>query len=318
MKKILITGVSGFVGGYLTEYLLSQNNCEIFGTDHQEENYLRSPFKDKIKFTKINLLDNQSVLDLINQTKPDMIFHLAAASSPSESFADPVKTININVTAQINLLEALRINNLLNTRILIVSSSEVYGFIKPGDLPVDEDTPLHPATPYAVSKITQDFFGLQYYIASKLQCIRVRPFNHIGPRQNTKFVVANFSKQIAEIEKGKSEPVISVGNLDSKRDFTDVRDIVKAYYLLMEKGVPGEVYNIGSGISRSVKEILDILLVLSTSKISIKNDPSKLRPGDTPDIVCDFTKLRDLTGWKPEIPIRQTLQNTLDYWRGIV
>lgn len=318
MKKILITGASGFTGGYLSEYLLSQNKFEIFGTYHSEESFLNSPVKEKIQFKKIDLIDTQEVFNLIREIKPDYIFHLAAASAPSESFKDPLKTFHTNVTSEINILQALQKNNLLKSRILITSSCEVYGFVKPVDLPVNEMTELRPSSPYAVSKVTQDYLGLQYYLAYKLQCIRARPFNHIGPRQSAKFVVSDFSRQIAQIEKGKKEPVMYVGNLEAKRDFTDVRDMVKAYSLLIEKGMPGEVYNIGSGISYSAKEILDILLKNSAREISIKIDPEKMRPSDIPDIVCDNTKLTNLTDWKPEIPLKQTLVDTLDYWRNIV
>lgn len=318
MKKVLITGASGFVGGYLCEYFLAQEKYEIFGSYNREESLEHSPIRGKINFKKIDLSDNDGVLNLFDKIKPEYVIHLAAASSPQQSFKDPIYTFSTNVNAQINLLEAIRKTNLAKTKILIISSCEVYGYVKKEDLPVGESTPLRPATPYAVSKLTQDYLALQYYIAYSLQCIRVRPFNHIGPRQSTRFVVSDFSKQIAEIEKGKREPILNVGNLEAKRDFTDVRDIVKAYYLLLQKGESGDVYNVGSGISYSAKDILDILMKLTTSKIAIKVDQQKMRPGDMPDIVCDNKKLVDLTGWKPEISLKQTLQDTLDYWRGIV
>ncbi len=318
MKKILITGASGFAGGYLSEYLNAQNKFDIYGTYHQEKSLDQSPVKEKIQFKKIDLLDFPSVLNLINEIKPDLLFHLAGAASPAKSFTDPTGTFAANVNSQINILEAVTKNKLLKSRILIISSAEVYGQVSPTELPIDEDTPLRPSSPYAVSKLAQDFLGLQYHLSYKLQCIRVRPFNHIGPRQSTKFVVADFSKQIAEIEKGVKEPIIFVGNLEAKRDFTDVRDMVKAYCMVQELGTPGEVYNIGSGISHSANEILNILLRLTKSKISIKVDPQKLRPSDTPDIKCNNKKLTNLTGWQPIIPLEQTLQDTLDYWRNIV
>lgn len=318
MKKILITGASGFTGGYLSEYLLSQNKFEIFGTYHSEKSFLNSPVKEKIHFKNIDLTDPQSVFNLVSDLKPEYIFHLAAASAPSESFKDPLKTFNTNVTSEINILQAMQKNNLLGSKILIISSCEVYGYVRPDDLPVNEMTELRPASPYAVSKVTQDYLGLQYFLAYKLNCIRARPFNHIGPRQSAKFVVSDFSRQIAEIEKRKKEPVMYVGNLEAKRDFTDVRDIVKAYSSLLEKGIPGEAYNIGSGISHSAKEILDLLLEYSVSKITVKIDPTKMRPADCPDIICDNKRLTNLTGWKPKIPLKQTLLDTLDYWRKIV
>ncbi len=318
MKKILITGASGFTGSYLCEHLCSQNKFEIFGTYHREENYLSSPVKEKIKFIKIDLTDYQSVFNLISKIKPNLFFHLAGATSPAKSFNDPIRTFTDDVNSQINLLEAIRKNNLINSKILIVSSAEIYGRVNTSQLPINENTPLSPASPYAVSKIAQDYLGLQYFLSYKLHCVRVRPFNHIGPRQKPIFVASDFAKQIALIEKGKNKPVISVGNLSAKRDFTDVRDIVKAYQLALEKGLSSESYNIGSGISHSAKEILDILLSLSSSKITIKIDPQKMRPSDIANIICDCKKFTDLTGWQPKIPLKETLLNILDYWRGIV
>ena len=325
MKKVLITGASGFAGFHLIEYLLSQKKFELTGACHSEENFNDSPLKEKIQWIKADLTDAENTFNLITKTSPDYIFHLAAASAPFESFKNPVLTFQTNVTSQINILEAVLLchsreggNPALNPRLLIVSSSEVYGGPESSQMPIDEHTPLNPSSPYAVSKIAQDYLGLQYFNSYKLECIRVRPFNHAGPYQKENFVVSAFAKQIAEIEKGKKEPQMLVGNLDSKRDFTDVRDIVRAYYLLIEKGIPGEVYNLGSGKNYSIKEILDTLLSFSSKKISVITDPQKFRAADTPDIVCDNKKLIELTGWQPEISLKKTLQDTLDYWRGIV
>lgn len=317
MKKVFITGASGFAGGFLAEYLLSQGEYEIYGTYLDEESISKSPLKGKIQFHRVDLLEASAVASLIATIMPDYIFHLAAATSPAASFKHPAETFNTNITAEVNLFEALRGNNLTSARIVIASSSEIYGYVKPEDIPVDENTPHRPANPYAVSKIAQDYLGFQYNLSYKIPIIRARPFNHVGPRQSPAFVVADFAKQIAEIEKGTRDAVIRVGNLEAKRDFTDVRDIVRAYVLLIEKGIPGEAYNIGSGISRSARQILDMLLSLSTKKITIEQDPAKMRPSDIPDIVCDNRKLTSLTGWKPEIPFTTTVENTLDYWRNI-
>jgi GDP-4-dehydro-6-deoxy-D-mannose reductase len=318
MKSIFITGASGFVGGHLSEHLLAEHNYQITGTYLTEESRKLSPVKDKIKFIKLNLLDSESANEVIYKSQPDYIIHLAGASSPRESFKNPVLTFTTNVTAQINLFEAVRAAKLFNSRILIISSCEIYGYVKPEELPVDENTPLRPSTPYAVSKMTQDYLALQYFLSYQMDCVRVRPFNHIGPRQSIRFVVSDFSKQIAEIEKGLRKPVIYVGNLESKRDFTDVRDIVKAYSLLLDKGISGESYNVGSGQSYSAKDILDILLQNTTFKVGIEVDPAKKRPGDMPDIICDNKKLFKTTQWKPNIPFQQTIRDTLDYWRSIV
>ncbi len=319
MKKILITGISGFVGGFLAEHLVkTQNENTIIGT------YLVKPhvsfldgISQKPELYQVDLIDQQEVHGLIKQIRPDIIYHLAALSSPAESFKNPAQTISNNINAQINLLEAVRKNNLTETKILIVSSSEVYGVIDPSDLPVDEDTPLRPVSPYGVSKIAQDYLGLQYFNAYHMGIYRVRPFNHIGPGQSPHFVVSSFARQIAEIEKGKKEPVFTVGNLHAKRDFTDVRDIVVAYALILHGGKAGDVYNVGSGVVHSISDILDILLSMAKIKITVKVDEALFRPGDVPEIVCDNKKIKTL-GWKPTIPIEKSLSDTLEYWRSIV
>ena len=319
MRNILITGISGFAGSFLAEYLVSQNKGKISGT-YLEETSLDNieNVKTKVNLFKLNLTDEKKVFDIVLETKPDIIFHLAALTSPWASFDNPFETIENNVKAQLNLLEAVRKLDILNTRILIVSSAEVYGIVEKKDLPIDEDTKLMPASPYAVSKITQDFLALQYFLSYDIKTIRVRPFNHIGPRQTSYFVVSAFAKKIAEIEKGKTDDILFVGNLDTKRDFTDVRDMVAAYSLIIEKGEAGEVYNIGSGKSYKISEILDKMLSLSKTKIKVRVDESLLRPSDNPDLLCDRSKFTNLTGWKPEIPIDRTLKDTLDYWRNII
>ncbi len=319
MKNILITGISGFAGSFLVEYLASQNKGKISGTYLEEASLSNiENVKTKVNLFKLNLTDEKKVFDIVKETKPDLIFHLAALTSPKASFDNPFETIRNNVKAQINLLEVIRKLKLFNTRILVISSAEVYGIVGKKDLPIDEDTKLMPASPYAVSKITQDFLALQYFLSYNIKIIRVRPFNHIGPRQMPYFVVSAFAKKIAEIEKGKTDNTLSVGNLDSKRDFTDVRDMVKAYFLAIEKGGDGEVYNIGSGKSYMISEILDKMLSLSKTKIKVRVDESLLRPSDNPDLLCDSSKFTNLTGWKPEIPIDKTLKDTLDYWRDII
>ncbi len=314
MKKALITGISGFAGSYLSENLVD-NGYRVSGSFLTEDSLKNLPNKDKLSLHKVNLLEESLVDRLIKETKPDYVFHLAALTSPGISFDNPKDTFINNISAQINLLESIRKNNLLDTKILIVSSAEVYGLVSEEDLPIDEDTRFNPANPYAVSKLAQDFLGLQYFLSYKLNIVRVRPFNHIGPGQSPDFVVSSFAKRIAEIERGKEE-VMRIGNLTSKRDFTDVKDMVEAYRLALEKGKAGDVYNLGSGRSWEISEILKKLIGLSKSEIKTIEDPTLLRPSDNPELVCDYSKFEKLTGWQPQIPIEKTLVDTLNYWRN--
>jgi len=318
MKTVLITGMSGFAGSFLAEYLVSLNNASVVGTTYSTFSPNLSAVEKQIRLEQLNLMDAPAVRTLIADIKPEIIYHLAALAAPAKSFENPSEIITNNITAQLNLFEAVRLEKIENTRILITSSAEIYGLVAVEDLPIDENTRFIPTNPYAVSKIAQDFLALQYYLTYKMPIIRVRPFNHIGPRQAPAFVVAKFAKQIAEIEKGLIPAVILVGRLDAKRDFTDVRDMVRAYVALMEKGIPGEAYNIGSGTSYKINDILNMLLSLSPVHIDIKADPSLLRPADNPELICDAGKMQKITGWKPEISLEKTLRDTLDYWRGIV
>jgi GDP-4-dehydro-6-deoxy-D-mannose reductase len=315
MKKAFITGVSGFAGSYLADYLLEQGNFEVSGTYLSDESAEKLKNKSSIDLHKVNLLDKDVTHEVISKVKPDFLFHLAAVTSPKESFDNPIETFTNNIASQINILESLKKNEFIDTKVLVVSSSEVYGLVEKEDLPIDEDTPLNPTNPYAVSKIAQDFSGLQYFLTHNLKVIRVRPFNHVGPGQSPNFVVASFAKKITDIEKGK-ENVVKVGNLTAKRDFSDVRDIVRAYLLALEKGEPGDVYNLGSGKSQSISEILEMMIGMSHVDIKTEQDQSLLRPFDDPELVCDYSKFNKLTGWEPEIPIEKTLEDTLEYWRG--
>jgi len=315
MKKVLITGITGFVGKHLADHLLSQKKYEIIGT-YRSDSGLETlgKLKDQLQLKQVDLNDPQAVESFILSEKPDYIYHLAAQASPSKSLSHPMETLTNNIASELSLLEVLR-KHTLPTRVLIVSTGDVYGIVKPADIPIDEETPMRPVNPYAVSKITQDYLALQYHLAFKIDVVRVRPYNHIGPGQKEGYVISDFAKQIAEIEAGKKESVLSVGNLNVGRDFTDVRDVVRAYELALEKGESGEVYNIGSGKSHKIADVLDTLLSFSKEQIEVKVDQSKFRPIDVPEIICDSSKFRKLTGWKPEIPFEKTLQEILDYWR---
>lgn len=318
MKKILITGASGFVGTYLAQHLLDLGSSEIHGTYLSDSSKENSPVKDKITFHKIDLQDKDVTEKLIGDIMPDEVYHLAAMANVAKSFTNPVGTLHSNIDAELHLFEALRVHNLLQTKVLIVGSAEEYGYIQPEDLPINEKVALRPSTPYAVSKIAQDFLGLQYHITYKMPIYRVRPFNHIGPGQGVGFVAADFARQIAEIEKGKQENLIKVGNMAAKRDFTDVRDMVRLYPLILEKGEVGEVYNAGSGTSHTIQELMDILVANAEKEIKVEKDPSKFRPADVPELLADSSKVMQVTGWKAEISFEQTLKDILDYWRKIV
>ena len=318
MKKVLITGITGFAGSFLAQHLTSLKNQEIYGTYLSESSLDNvAQLKDSLHLTKVDLTQANHVNDLVTSIHPDEIYHLAALPSPVDSHQNPAQYIHNNVDVQLNILESVKKNNLSSTRIIVVSSAEIYGAVPLDALPIDENTAFRPNSPYSVSKATQDLLGLQYYLSYNLPIIRIRPFNHIGPRQSPAFVVAAFAQQVAKIEKGMQEPKISVGNLEAKRDFTDVRDMVHAYQVIMEKGTPGDVYNIGSGRSVSIKEVLDTLISLSTTPMEVVQDIARLRPSDVPDLVCDTTKIANL-GWEAHIPLEETLRNTLDYWRAIV
>lgn len=313
--KVLITGITGFVGSHLADYLLSIGNIEIYGIERwrsKTENI--EHIKDKIELIECDIRDASSVNKVILRVMPEKIFHLAAQSFVLTSWHAPAETLSTNIIGELNLFEGVRNSN-INPWIHIAGSSEEYGLVNADELPVKESNLLRPLSPYAVSKVGQDMLAYQYYQSYKLKVIITRGFNHTGPRRGEVFVCSNFAKQIAEIEKNKMEPIIYVGNLEAKRDFTDVRDMVKAYWLATEKCEPGEVYNICSGKAWSISEIMDKLLKLSKVKVEIKQDPTRLRPSDVPMLVGDNSKFCKQTGWKPEIPFEKTLEDLLNYWR---
>ena len=314
-EKTLITGISGFVGSHLTEYLV-RRKMEVFGiTPNASETDNLKDTISQIKLYEVNLLESDRVKDVIQEVKPDFVFHLAAMSSPAESFKKPKETLENNFKAQLNLLEAFRELG-IHPRTIITSSADEYGVVEKKFLPVKEETPLNARSPYAASKVIQDFVGEAYFYSFGIPVIRIRAFNHIGPRQAPVFAVPSWSRQIAAIEHKKAEPVIRVGNLTPERDFTDVRDMVHAYFLAVTKAKPGQVYNIGSGKAVSMQKILDLLLSYSTIKdIRIEVDKNLLRPTDLPKLVANPGKFQKETSWKPKIPLTKTLHDTLSYWR---
>jgi GDP-mannose 4,6-dehydratase len=317
----LITGITGFVGSHLAEYILENHpEVEVAGLlrwRSPKDNI--EPILDRITPHYGNLLDFPSIRSLLAECRPDIIFHLAAQSYVDFSFIAPVDTLETNITGTCNLLEAvkqLKQSDSYDPMIHICSSSEVYGQVREDEVPIKESNPLRPASPYAVSKVGEDMLALQYWISWKIRTVRSRMFTHTGPRRGEVFVVSNFARQIAAIEADLARPVLSVGNLNSVRTFSDVRDAVRAYWLLVNKCPPGEVYNIGGVETMTIGRMLDRLLALSTAEdIKVEVDPARLRPSDvTLQIPC-VQKFYKATGWKPRIRFEGTLRDTLDYWR---
>ena len=314
--KILITGVTGFVGSHLAEYCLSlDQQVEVIGTCRwrsRRENI--EHFEDAINLYECDLRDASSVKTLLADIQPERIFHLAAQSYVPSSWNSPGETITTNVIGQLNIFEAMRETN-STASIQIAGSSEEYGLVHPEEAPITEKNPLRPLSPYAVSKVAQDMLAYQYFQSYGLKVVRTRAFNHTGPRRGDVFVTSNFAKQIAEIEAGQRPPVIHVGDLNPKRDFTDVRDIVRAYWLSLEHCSLGEVYNVASGKAYRIKEVLKILLDNSGQDIEVVEDPERLRPSDVPLLLGDNSRFCKATGWVPEIPFEQTAKDLLDYGR---
>ncbi|RLC80348.1 MAG: GDP-mannose 4,6 dehydratase [Chloroflexi bacterium] len=311
--RAFITGIGGFAGSHLAEFLLENTDWEVFGLIRRSPGNV-AHLQDKLSLFKGDLRDYEGVEAILAQVQPDYIFHLAGMAFVPDSWRDPWGVFENNVRGELNIFRAM-VDLELKARILVVGSNEEYGLVREDELPVDEETPLRPHTPYGVSKVAQDFLGLQYHLSHGLHVVRVRPFNHTGPRQRPDFVVPAFARQLAEVEAGLRPPVIKVGNLTPKRDFTDVRDTVRAYYLALTRGKPGEVYNVGSGRAYAIQEVLDMLLELCRVKVRVEQDPALTRPSDIPVTLCDASKLRRDTGWEPVIPLRKTLEDVMEYWR---
>lgn len=315
MEKVLVTGVTGFVGSHLAEFLLKRKDVRLYGIIRwrsKTENIVH--IKDKLKLYECDIRDASSVREVISEIKPDKIFHLSAQSFVPASWNAPAETLITNILGELNIFEACR-HLKINPYIQIAGSSEEYGMVHKSELPVKETNPLRPLSPYAVSKVGQDLLAYQYFMNYKMKIIRTRGFNHTGPRRGEVFAESNFAKQIAQIEKGVQEPTIYVGNLEAKRDYTDVRDMVQGYWLAVKRCKPGVVYNICRGKAYSIKTVLDILLSYSNSKVKIKRDPARLRPSDVPILIGDNSKFIKQTGWSPKIPFEQTLKDLLQFWR---
>jgi GDP-4-dehydro-6-deoxy-D-mannose reductase len=315
--RALVTGVTGFVGGHLTEHLLATRvDTELFGLRRwsSSDDDARGAAANGVRMVDGDLLDAPSLLRAMAAVQPDVVFHLAASSSVASSWDTPVEIVQANVLGTLHLLEALRQVGSAAT-LVVACSAESYGRVAESDLPLREEAPFHPVSPYAVSKAAVDMLAYQYHLTFNLRTVRLRLFNHCGPRQSDRFVVAALARQVAKIEAGQRPPELHVGNLDAVRDFVDVRDVARAYALAAEKGRPGEAYNVATGTPRSIRAVLDGLLALTETEIRVAFDAARLRPTDIPALVGDASRFRTATGWGPEIPFERTLRDTLDYWR---
>jgi GDP-4-dehydro-6-deoxy-D-mannose reductase len=343
--RILITGVTGMAGSHLAEYALTLPGVRVYGTyrwrsrmDNLAEltaagrvnriaagGNVRSAREladridaetreDQLNLILGDLADPSSMRRVIAGLRPDRIFHLAAQSFVPTSWDAPAETMELNAIGQIHLFEAIREAG-IDPLIHVAGSSEEYGLVFENEVPIRETNPLRPISPYAVSKVTQELLAWQYHRSYGLRTVVTRGFNHTGPRRGHTFATSSFALQIAEIEKGLRPPVIDTGDLDSRRDWTDVRDTVRAYWLALERGTPGEVYNVGSGNCWTVGQMLEILLGHADRRIEVRTDPSRLRPSDVKILWADASKFQGETGWRPEIPFTVTMRDLLDYWR---
>jgi len=310
--RALITGVRGFAGPHLARALGQLTDWTLYGLS-------RVPVDAPVGYIPVvaDLADRERVFRAVAEVDPTHVFHLAAQSHVPTSHTDNGATLVNNIVGQANLLDGCRALS-HPPLVLIVASAEEYGQARPEEMPLGEDHPFHPTSPYAVSKVAQDLLGWQYFASYGLPVVRVRPFSHIGPGQSDRFAVSAFARQIAEIEAGLHTPVVRVGNLKARRDFLDVRDVVRAYYLALVRGEPGEVYNIGGGTVIGIGEVLDMLLSMSPLPIKVEADPVRMRPSDVPLLAADSSRLRSTTGWHPTIPFEQSVRDVLDWWRAQV
>lgn len=309
--RVLITGCSGFAGMHLAEHLSETTTWHLYGSCRTRD---LPAGLGRIKALRADLRSKMDVAELLAAARPDLIFHLAGQAFVPEAWSDPWTTFEANVRGQMELLAEVA-RTYKGTRVVAVTSNEVYGAAASERSPSTEGSPLRPLNPYATSKVAQDMHALQAALSEGLDVVRVRPFNHFGPGQDSRFVAANFARQVAEAEAGAKEPVLAVGDLDARRDFTDVRDVVEGYRLAAERGVRAEVYNLGSGTARAMGEIAEYYLSQARIPMRLWPDPARIRPSDVPLTLCDATKARRELGWAPRISFEATLDDILDEWR---
>lgn len=314
--RVLVTGISGFIGSHLAEYLTQAlPNVELFGLVRPRACVLAlKKVADRIKIIEADVRDQGSVLKALSEVRPDRIFHLAGQSAAEMSFRAPAETFTSNALGTVHLLEAL-LELQINPVVLIASSAEVYGLAYADELPLRETASFRPLSPFGVSKAAQDLLGFQYYKAYGLKVIRARIFNTLGPRQPVYYQVSSLARQIAEIEKKKRDPVLKVSNLETKKDYTDIRDLVRALWLISEKSEPGEVLNLGSGQAWSGNEILKLMLGMTRAKLVLESEDKKSTWPEPPILLADISRLVRLTGWKPQISLKQSVLDLINYWR---
>jgi GDP-4-dehydro-6-deoxy-D-mannose reductase len=310
--RVLVTGVAGFVGGHVVDFLRAEHpEVVVVGLDNRPG---RRAYSLDVEIVAAELEDAASVRAALAKARPDRVVHLAAQSSPQRSWEDPAGTMRTNVLGLLHLLEGVRALDLA-PRFLAVGSVEEYGVVRPDEVPLREDAPLRPANPYAASKVAQGYLALQYALSPGLPIVRTRAFHHTGPRRGDQFAESSFARQLAEIEAGKRPPRLEVGNLEAVRDYTDVRDVVRAYWALLDRGTIGEVYNVCTGRGVRLADLLEQLIALSGQRVEVNVDAARLRPADAPVLIGDGSRLRAATGWAPAIPLERTLRDLLDYWR---
>jgi GDP-4-dehydro-6-deoxy-D-mannose reductase len=313
--RALVTGISGFVGGHLTEHLVAEGDIAVGLSASGRWPTALAHLSQKARIERFDLVkETEATLgELIGRKQPEVIYHLAAQSNPQASALDPRATWTLNFWASFNLLEAVKLSG-QRPRVILVSSGVCYGNPPPELIPVKEDCPVRPNNPYAASKAAVDVLGIQHHLTYGTDVISVRPFNHAGPRQSARYVLAGLASQVAQVESRRSGR-LEVGNLDIVRDFTDVRDVVRAYRMLAQSGQPGEVYNLGSGSGTRLADALEYLRSLSRAPVEIHVDPARVRPVDQPLLIADASKLRAAVGWAPRHSIQQTLADMLEFWR---